>query len=64
MYLESEDGGKIKVIEVDGIVFPMPFFDSEEAVLKRLSIVKNLSHECGDVLICSYPKTGSFFVIL
>ncbi|XP_060590853.1 sulfotransferase 2A1-like [Ruditapes philippinarum] len=59
MMLESEDGGQIKVIDIGGIIFPMPFFDSEEAVLKRLSLVKNLQYKSGDVMICSYPKTGT-----
>jgi hypothetical protein len=43
------------------MVFPMPYFENEEGVLKRLSIVKDLQYESGDVMICSFPKTGIFF---
>ena len=58
--IDDDNGGHIKVLELDGMVFPMPFFDGEEAVRKRLSIVKDLKYESGQVMVCSFPKTGTF----
>ena len=49
----------MKVLELDSMVFPMPLFDSEETVLKRLSIVKDLKYVNGQVMIASFPKTGN-----
>ena len=58
--LDDDNGKQIKVLELDGIAVPKPFFDGEEAVRKRHSIVKNLKYESGQVMVCSFPKTGTF----
>ncbi|XP_060590863.1 sulfotransferase 2A1-like isoform X3 [Ruditapes philippinarum] len=55
--LEDEHGNQFKTVTVDEVVFP--FEKLKIGAEKRLSYVKNFPYEDGDVLLCSYPKTGT-----
>ncbi|XP_053380226.1 sulfotransferase 1C2-like [Mercenaria mercenaria] len=55
--LEDEYGKQYKVVSFDDIVFPIRML--EMGTRKRLSNVKNFQYKDGDVLLCSFPKTGT-----
>ncbi|XP_053380227.1 sulfotransferase 1C2A-like [Mercenaria mercenaria] len=62
MLFEDEEEG-FKVLELDGTVFPTPLFKTEAELQQRFSYVKNLPYKAGDVLLCSYPKTGTHWTM-
>ncbi|XP_053381294.1 sulfotransferase 1C2-like isoform X2 [Mercenaria mercenaria] len=55
--LEDEYGEQYKVATYDDVVFPINIV--EMGARKRLSYVKNFQYKDGDVLLCSFPKTGT-----
>lgn len=58
--LIDENGETFKVMLFDGLVMPVAFL--QMGGKNRLKYVQDFPHEDGDVLLCSYPKTGTHWV--
>ncbi|XP_060596179.1 sulfotransferase 2A1-like [Ruditapes philippinarum] len=55
--LEDENGNQFKTVTIDEVVLPYQILKAGPE--KRFSYVKNFTYKDGDVLLCSYPKTGT-----
>ncbi|XP_053381293.1 sulfotransferase 2A8-like isoform X2 [Mercenaria mercenaria] len=55
--LEDENGEQFKVVTLEEIVMPVTIL--HKGLNTRLSYVKNFPYQDGDVLVSSYPKTGT-----
>ena len=57
--IRDEKGDGFDTVQCEDMVFPKQFLHIQPEV--RMKDVKELKYRDGDVLICSYPKTGNVF---
>lgn len=58
--LRDENGEGFETIQCEDMVFPKQYIRIQPEV--RMKAIRDLQYRDGDVLICSYPKTGTHWV--
>jgi hypothetical protein len=57
--IRDEKGDGFDTVQYEDMVFPKQFLHIQPDV--RMKDIKEFKYRDGDVLICSYPKTGKMF---
>ncbi|XP_045200034.2 sulfotransferase 2A1-like [Mercenaria mercenaria] len=58
--IRDEKGVGLSVLQHEDLIMPT-FFEHMEAE-KRLKMIREFKHRKGDILLCSYPKTGTHWL--
>ncbi|KAL3841825.1 hypothetical protein ACJMK2_019924 [Sinanodonta woodiana] len=58
-------GRPIPVVEVDGVKWPLPFIQHLVPggnILEHLDMIKNMAIQDDDIMLCTYPKSGTHWI--
>lgn len=54
--IRDENGQGFDTVQCEDLVFPKQFMHMNPET--RMDAIRDFKHRDGDVLVCSYPKTG------
>ena len=58
VFLRASDnaGGVMDFVDYEDLRVPLPMYKND--FVEKLSYMKSLEHKDGDVMVCTYPKSG------